>query len=427
MKENNRTKNEALEPVPVRMPGNAASDTGTVTKADSITLGSAEGGPLKNHANQKDIRAKDIFDNRELCAQFLRDYADIPLLKHVQPQDIEETTLRYHFFDEAELNSDNVKRIRITDTSLAKELQEVYVVALIEHKSYVDYDVAMQLLRYMVCIWYDWAKDRDHPQEHRNKEFRYPPVIPIVYYEGKQEWTAGLRLRDRILFSELFVDFIPDFTYRIVENRKYTQDELLLREDEISLLMLLNRIQTAADISAFKELPAERFNQILRDSSEAVLNEIVKAVQGLCRQLNLTEAETVMYTQKVKERNMGYLWENAEKMDIQLERRLRAEAEKKAEEAEQKAEEAEQKAEEAEQRAAQRLAEKVSEKVAEKMAEMQKNAERELAEKEEIGIKAVIELGRQLGEDKSGLCKILKEKFQISEERAAEAVEKYWE
>ena len=36
---------------------------------------------------------------------------------------------------------------------------------------------------------------------------------------------------------------------------------------------------------------------------------------------------------------MGYLWENAEKMDIQLERRLRAEAEKKAEEAEKKAEE----------------------------------------------------------------------------------------
>ena len=75
-----------------------------------------------------------------------------------------------------------------------------------------------------------------------------------------------------------------------MENRKYTQDELLLREDEISLLMLLNQIQTAADISALKELPAECFNQILRDSSEAVLNEIVKAVQGLCRQLNLTEA-----------------------------------------------------------------------------------------------------------------------------------------
>lgn len=290
--------------------------------------------PMVRGAKQKDIRAKDIFGNRELCAQFLRDYADIPLLKNVQPQDIEEAVLRHHFFDEAELNSDNVKRIRIADAGIGEELTELYVVALIEHKSYVDYDVAMQLLRYMVCIWYDWAKEGKSPSEHQRKDFRYPPVIPIVYYEGKQEWTAGLRFRDRILFGELFGEFIPDFTYRIVENRKYTRDELLLKEDEMSLLMLLNQIQTAEDINILKRLPAERLNRIIRYSSEAVLNEVLKAVQGLCRQLNLTEAETAEYTRKIKERNMGYLWENAEDMDIQLERRLRAEAQEKAAEAE---------------------------------------------------------------------------------------------
>lgn len=83
MKGNNRTENKALEPVSIRMPGNAASDTGTVAKAGSISLSSTEDGSLKNRANQKDIRAKDIFDNRELCAQFLRDYADISAFKEL--------------------------------------------------------------------------------------------------------------------------------------------------------------------------------------------------------------------------------------------------------------------------------------------------------------------------------------------------------
>lgn len=267
-------------------------------------------GASTNHStNQKDIRAKDIFGNRELCAQFLRDYADIPLLKNVQPQDIEEAELRHHFFDEAELNSDNVKRIRITDASVAGELSE-----------------------------------------HRGKGFKYPPVIPIVYYEGKQEWTAGMRFQDRILLGEVFGDFIPDFTYRIIENRKYTQDELLLKEDEISLLMLLNQIQTAEGSSIFREIPLERLNHILLHSSEAVVNEVVKAVQGLCHCLNLTEEETEEYTQKVKERNMGYLWENAEKMDMQAERRKTAEAQEKLAEAERKLAEAEQKQAEAEQK-----------------------------------------------------------------------------
>ena len=95
------------------------------------------------------------------------------------------------------------------------------MVALIEHKSYVDYDVAMQLLRYMVCIWYDRAKDRDHPQEHRNKEFRYPPVIPIVYYEGKQEWTAGLQLRDRILLMSCL-----GISYRILHTGSWRTESI---------------------------------------------------------------------------------------------------------------------------------------------------------------------------------------------------------
>ncbi len=289
-----------------------------------------------NAAQHRDIRAKDIFDNPELCAQFLRDYAEIPLLKNVQPQDIEQSGVRYHFFDEAELNSDNVKRIRLTDAGAGGEPSEVYVVALIEHKSYVDYDVPMQLLRYMVCIWYDWMKMEGNAAEHKKKEFRYPPVIPIVYYEGTREWTVGMRLKDRILFGDLFKEYIPDFTYRVVENRRYTRDELLTKENEMALLMLLNQIQTPEDIDILKALPMEKLNQMIRNSSEAVLNEIVRAVQGLCRCLNLTEEETAEYTQKVRERNMGYLWENAEKMDIQAERRNTAEARKELAEAEKK-------------------------------------------------------------------------------------------
>lgn len=46
---------------------------------------------------------------------------------------------------------------------------------------------------------------------------------------------------------------------------------------------------------------------------------------------------------------MGYLWENMEKMDIQLERRNTAEQRQRAEEAEQKVEEVVQKAKRAEQ------------------------------------------------------------------------------
>ena len=30
----------------------------------------------------------------------------------------------------------------------------------------------------------------------------YPPILPIVYYEGIDKWAAGMQLRDRVLTEE---------------------------------------------------------------------------------------------------------------------------------------------------------------------------------------------------------------------------------
>lgn len=68
-----------------------------------------------NSSNSKirDSASKLIFENPVLCAQFLRGYLDIPLLKEVQPEDIEDVSERYvHMFTE-ERNSDVVKKVRI--------------------------------------------------------------------------------------------------------------------------------------------------------------------------------------------------------------------------------------------------------------------------------------------------------------------------
>ena len=92
-------------------------------------------------------------------------------------------------------------------------------------------------------------------------------------------------------------------------------------------------------------------NEILQDASLDVVEIILSTVRSLCRRLNLTTDETTDLLEKIRGGNMGYLWENMEKMDIQLERRSTAEQRQRAEEAEKKAERAEQKAERAEQKA----------------------------------------------------------------------------
>lgn len=139
----------------------------------------------------RDVNSREIFKNDRLTSQFLRNYTNISLFANVEPEDIEDVSQKYRAFLGGEYESDTIKKvyIRKTDGTLDRE---VYVISLIEHKSDIDYDVAMQLLRYMTVIWQEYKKNREKEQEgcSRRKNFRYPLIIPIVYYEGTRRWTA---------------------------------------------------------------------------------------------------------------------------------------------------------------------------------------------------------------------------------------------
>ena len=83
--------------------------------------------------------AKLIFGNNRLCSQFLRNYSGIELLKNVREEDIEDMTTRYIPMFTEERDSDVVKRVRLSNGECA------YMIALIEHKSTVDYNTTSPL------------------------------------------------------------------------------------------------------------------------------------------------------------------------------------------------------------------------------------------------------------------------------------------
>lgn len=58
----------------------------------------------------RDSSSKIIFGDAHLCSQFLHGYVNIPILKDVKPEDIEDVSRQYvHMFTE-ERNSDVVKK-----------------------------------------------------------------------------------------------------------------------------------------------------------------------------------------------------------------------------------------------------------------------------------------------------------------------------
>ena len=103
------------------------------------------------------------------------------------PEDIEDVSQKYQAFLGVEYKADTIKKvyIRSTDGTIEKE---VYVLSLIEHKSEIDYDVAMQLFRYMSVIWQDYkaTQNKKHKGVSASADFRYPLIIPMYIMKGRK-------------------------------------------------------------------------------------------------------------------------------------------------------------------------------------------------------------------------------------------------
>lgn len=308
------------------------------------------------NSRTQDSAAKLIFGNNRLCSQFLRNYSGIELLKNVREEDIEDMTTRYIPMFTEERDSDVVKRVRLSNGECA------YMIALIEHKSTVDYNVTMQLMRYMVYIWEDYEKEQEKLQEgiSKKKEFRYPPILPIVYYEWTDRWTAAVSFKDRIFLNDVFDEFIPDYRYKLIKLDSYTDSELIEQNDEISFVMLLDRLKDSSEFKKLKEeLPEGYLDGISKMSSPDVLEVILRVVATMLRRRNISEDKIADLTDGIRRKPMGQLfehWDSGPDEELReqgrAEERKNTEAERRRADAEQqRADAAENRAEKAESRA----------------------------------------------------------------------------
>lgn len=203
----------------------------------------------------------------------------------------------------------------------------------------------------MVGIWANYRneKNKEQPGSSTRKEFKYPLIVPIVYYEGVENWTAAMHWQDRVEYAEMFREYIPDFTYKVFGLHKYSSRDLLSKEDEISLVMMFNRIQTVEDLDITKWQTQEReaARRILQKAPDTVLQILSRMVHHFGLKLHMPDDELARCVKSVEERDMGELWANMEKMDIQEERRNTAEARRLLEEAQNELEEAQNELEEA--------------------------------------------------------------------------------
>ena len=156
-----------------------------------------------------------------------------------------------------------------------KEGVEVCIDFLFEHKSYEDKRVLFQILRYMVKIW-DQAVKSEKPM---------CPILPIVLYHGKKEWTGSVNFQSLLNVPEAIRPFVPEFRCMLFDLGSYSDDEI---KGEVMLtvaLLLMKHIydpELVEKLSKIKDLPSKIGNmekglQFL----EAILRYLARSAEHL--------------------------------------------------------------------------------------------------------------------------------------------------
>ena len=80
-----------------------------------------------------------------------------------------------------------------------------------------------RILVYIVAIWLDYFKNTNE-KERKRKEYRLPPIIPMVLHNGVDSWTAESEFKKYVAQADMFGKYIVNFEYILVSVKELERD-----------------------------------------------------------------------------------------------------------------------------------------------------------------------------------------------------------
>jgi len=282
----------------------------------------------------RDNSIKLILSEPELFAEFLRCFTSLEIFKDVAPSDIEDVPERLISLVSEQKDGDTIKRINL------KGGTPLFVITIVEHESKVNFRSPFKMLLYIALILDAYekevnkevaAKDSDSSAKiSLAKDFKYPPILPIVFYDGESEWTAETNFLFRTEMHEIFEKYIPKFEYELVSLRDYSFADLATFGNVLSLFMMIDKLRTAEDFSELGKLPKDYVEQLRIMNVPTHLKELlVKVATVLLKKINVPQDHINTFVDKIDERGVSemILLENYDWQETRRQARAEAEAE----------------------------------------------------------------------------------------------------
>jgi hypothetical protein len=196
-----------------------------------------------------------VFSDKGNFLYFLRKYIAADWVGGISADDIEKIDKSYVTKEYRNVTSDIIYRLKLNGA-------DAYFYLLLEMQSKLDNTMPFRLLQYMTAFLTDIF---DNAKKIRNKaDFKLPAIVPLVLYNGAEEWTVTREYRLYTENGEFFGDNIINFKYLLFDLNR--TDEEKFRQTAKTLLDYVFLLDYGR--------------------KEADFNEIVKQASAMAKDLN---------------------------------------------------------------------------------------------------------------------------------------------
>lgn len=169
---------------------------------------------------------------------------------------------------------------------------KVHITLLLEHKSYFDKGLPVQLLRYLT--------EGYGRQYQENPTAKLSLILPILIYHGKQKWVKHELEEMTYLPEEELNPFLPTFKYEVVDLGNIAKEVIVSLKTGVMLSKTLLLFKHKNDKKYVLENSAELFTFVEYELKEEEKKRVIHALLRYIFELHRFEEEDVeIFTKKL--------------------------------------------------------------------------------------------------------------------------------
>jgi len=233
-----------------------------------------------------DVRLKELFKNKEAFLSLLKDCVKAEWIKDLDEDSLKPSNHSFILQDFRKKEADVVY-----EATLKNGKTKVVFYVLLELQRKVDYRMPYRLLLYIVEILRYYYNNAD-AKARKRKNFKFPAVFPIIFFNGGQKWSVPLSLKEMFDGYKIFGDSLINFNYALVDAKGY--DEESVKDFQSKLLKVMMMFEKSRKFGEILEITKKYNKDIagLNEEEYRIINaafDILSRLHGHSESYNLNE------------------------------------------------------------------------------------------------------------------------------------------